>query len=330
MARLARPRVLLLFTACLASCAGPLGPPPALVLQAEQPTIPVATSDDHDEEDDVVTAQGAPGELQGEDDKPDWNDRFIDPVSAPLTFESPLVHTSVRPIVLRHEFPGTSLFQGGYLLAYAVQFRWAITDRIAFIATKDGRAHLRPGTGPDESGYLDLAAGFKFIVHDDPDGGSLITTGFTYEGTNGDRDVFQGNGNGLWRPFVSGAFDLDPAHVIASVAASLPVSGNKESQSIDYHLHFSPADAGEIVPLLEINGIHYTNNGRALAANFEGVDYANLGSNNVDGNDIITAAAGLRWKAAEKSHVGFVIERPLTQRKDIFDLRYTLDWVKRF
>ncbi len=267
-----------------------------------------------------------------EDARP-WTDRFQDPVSAPITFESPVVHTSVRPIFLHHEFHETGLLDGGYLRGVAVQARYAVTDRLAVIAVKDGRFKLDTGGKspiPDGTGYADIGGGVKYVVHEDPDSGSLYTVGLIYEGTNGDRSVLQGNGEGMWRPFVSGAWNVDTYNVVATVGANLPVSGGDEPQTLDWHLHFSPDTEDDFVPLIEVNGIHYMNEGRNLPVNFEGVDYASLGSTMVKGHDVITGAVGFRYAVTEMGKLGFAYEHPLTSREDIFDDRYTVDWMQRF
>lgn len=265
-----------------------------------------------------------------EDGESHWSLDAVDPVSAPLTFESPLVHTSVRPVALYHSIPETNLLGGGRLKAFAVQARWAVTDRFAVIATKDGRAKLQTGILKDETGWLDIAAGVKYVIVDDPESKTLVTTGLTYETTAGDRDLFQGNGEGLFRPFVSALFGGDAVNVTASVAASLPVDGGAESSSVDYHLHFSPVTDSWFIPVAEINGIHYFDNGSNLPFNFEGVDYANLGSSGVQGHDIITAAVGARMRTGDNSTFGLAYERPVTNREDIFEDRITADWLLRF
>ena len=38
--------------------------------------------------------------------------------------------------------------------------------------------------------------------------GRLVTPGLIFEASNGSRDVFQGNGDGLLRPFVSAGYDV--------------------------------------------------------------------------------------------------------------------------
>lgn len=267
---------------------------------------------------------------RAEASEPHWSHASLDPISAPLSFESPQIHTSVRPVALYHEIPRRNVLDGGRLRAFAVQARWAVTDRVAVIATKDGRAKLQTGLLGAETGWLDIAAGVKVVLFDDAESKTLITGGVTYEATAGDRDLFQGNGEGLFRPFVSGLFGGDDVDVTASVAASLPVDGGAESSSIDYHLHFSPVTDARVVPVFEINGIHYLDEGRALPFNFEGVDYANLGSSGVQDNDVITAALGARFRAGDMSTFGLAYERPVTSRKDIFGSRYTADWMLRF
>lgn len=258
-------------------------------------------------------------------------DGTIDPVSAGFTFESPYVHTSVRPVFLYHEFPSSSIFGGGDLKVYAAQFRLALTDRLAFIATKDGFADLNPDAfSDDETGWLDLAAGFKYAVVDDEDSGLTITPGLIYEFTQGSSDVFQGNGEGIWRPFVSAGFDLGEINLIGSVGADIPVDSDAESTSVDYHAHVSYEVNEWFVPLVEINGIHYVDDGDALPVNFEAVDYGNLGASMVDGNTIITGAIGTRIRLADWAHFGAAYEVPLTSREDIFDKRVSLDVILKF
>ena len=271
--------------------------------------------------------QGATG--GAEEPKP-WEQRFIDPVSAPLTFETPVHHTGFTGVFLHHRFPETSFFKGGHLTGGALQLRWAVTERFSIIAVKDGRFALKPGQGQDATGWADVGGGIKYAVIDDKEDGFLMSLGLTYEATNGDSKIFQGNGAGLWRPFVTAGVEGEDVNVLASVAASVPVSRDRESTSFDWHLQFTPADAEEFVPLLEINGIYYYRAGRALPVNFEGVDYANLGSSKVQGNNLITAAAGMRWRVAKHSDLGIAFERPVTNRKDIFRDRITVDWVRRF
>lgn len=266
----------------------------------------------------------------GHDEDHDWAQRLVDPVTAPFLFETPVIHSSVQPVFMRHEFPGASILGGGNLRGYALQLRLAVTDRLAFIAIKDGRIDFNPGAFPDDTGYTDIGGGFKYMIHEDVDAGEIVTVGLTYENTTGDGSVLQGNGDGGWRPFVSAGWDDGDTNAIATVGAYLPVDGNAESQILDYHLQFSWELNDVFVPLVEINGLHYMNGGRTTPGDQEGVDYANLGTVGVENNDIITGAVGFRWRFDDNIDFGFAYEDTLTAREDIFGNRVTADMIWRF
>lgn len=260
----------------------------------------------------------------------DWNRRLIDPVTQPYWFESPIISSQVRPIHIRHDFPGSSVVGGGKLRAYALQLRYAVTPRLALIAVKDGHIDFEPGGLPHDSGNTDIAGGFKFMVFEDPDSGQLVTVGLVYECDNGDTEVFQGNGSGVWRPFVTGGWDLGAVNLTTLVGANLARDGKAESDSVDYHLHVSYEATPGFWPLIEINGVHYTDDGEAFPTHQELLDYGNLGSTMVEDHDVITGAAGFRWRLSETLDFGFAWEWPLSTREDIFEDRVTLDLIKRF
>lgn len=84
-----------------------------------------------------------------------------------------------------------------------------------------------------------------------------------------------------------------------------------------------------MTPLIEFNGITWTDGGNALAVDFEGGDLINLGASDADGT-VITGALGMRWAAREDVSIGFAYEVPLTSREDLIDSRATLDLVWSF
>lgn len=259
-----------------------------------------------------------------------WTSRLIDPVSAPTTFESPVIHTSLNGIFMQHELPDDSIFDGGDVQIYALQGRYAVSDRLALIATKDGYIDLNPGTGADESGLADIAGGFKYAVIDDPDKGLLVTPGLIFETTSGDEEVFQGQGDGVLRPFVSAGWDRGELNVLGSLAYNLPLDKDAKSTSFDYHLHLDYEVSPKFFPLIEFNGITYIDDGDALAVDFEGGDLINLGSGDVSGNTLITGAVGARYRVNEALYLGFAYEVPLTSREDIIDSRVTVDLLYLF
>ena len=257
-----------------------------------------------------------------------WKGRLTDPITAPYWFESPLHHTSLRPVLIRHNFPANSIFGGGELDVVALQARLAVTPRFSVIATKDGYFDLNPDvTALEGDGYSDIAGGAKYAFIDDPEAGYLLTGGLIFELTQGSTEVFHGNGDGVVRPFVTGAWDRDEFDLMYALGLNYPLDDDAESTSIDFHLNATYAATETLRPMIEFNGIRYISSGNVLPVNFEGVDVVNLGSNDVAGNTIITGAIGGRWLISSSASLGLAYETALTGREDIFDDRIMLDLV---
>ena len=60
---------------------------------------------------------------------------------------------------------------------------------------------------------------------------------------------------------------------------------------------------------------------------FEGIDIANLGSDDVEGNDVLIWAVGFRAAIGERMSIGLAYERPLTSRRDIHKQRVWLNFL---
>ena len=85
-----------------------------------------------------------------------WKGRLTEPVTAPYWFESPMIHTSLRPVLIRHNFPSDSIFGAGELDVIALQARLAVTERLDKVGTWVGIPlldHLVVG----EAGYWSFA-----------------------------------------------------------------------------------------------------------------------------------------------------------------------------
>ena len=98
------------------------------------------------------------------------------------------------------------------------------------------------------------------------------------------------------------------------------------------------------MPFIELNGLHYVRSGdgsrkinsrlgtirlktgtNALGLRpFEGVDVANLGADSIAGGDLVTMAWGLRLPLDDALSLGASYERPLSNRKDIWEERVTV------
>lgn len=256
-----------------------------------------------------------------------WVGRLAEPVTMPYWFESPTIHTSLRPVYVHHRFPGDSILGKGSLDVYALQARIAINERLAIIATKDGYMDLDLDSGVQETGWADIAGGFKYALLDDSDAGRIVSVGLIGEFTQGSSPVLQGNGDGVLRPFVASGFDMGAYDLLATVGYNHPLDSDAESTSLDWHFNFSFEATESLRPFAELNGITYVSDGDAIPGlDSEGVDVVNLGAGDVSGNDVITGALGLRWALSENVQFGAAWEAPvLTSRSDLYDDRITLD-----
>ena len=258
-----------------------------------------------------------------------WRDRLIEPVTAPTTFESPVIDTQVRPMIIRHEIPSDAATGKGRATVIAVQARVAVTEDLAIIAVKDGWIDLRTQAFPDDTGYADVAAGVKYSFFKDAQAGTLVTGGLVYETDMGNGEVFQGNGDGVIRPFVSAGHAMGKFNFLGELAYNWVLDDKNESTSYDWHLHCSYDWMKCVVPLVEINGIEWTDGGEGLAIDDEGGDLINLGSQNVDGS-VVSGAIGARFPYSANLSFGLGYEWPLSTRGDLLDERITFDAVWSF
>ena len=158
-----------------------------------------------------------------------WLDNTISPVSNPIYFEDPKVTSEVRPVYMYHFLPGTFNFNGGsvplggQVQVMAVQFRYALTDKLGLIASKDGYIEFQPNSTLNKSyGWGDLAAGLKYVLVDDQDDQFIMTPGFSLTLPTGSTAVFQARGSGEWNAFVSAEKGFDQLHLTANGGLIIP------------------------------------------------------------------------------------------------------------
>jgi hypothetical protein len=275
---------------------------------------------------------------------------FVMPMADPYIFEDPFITTGISVWGLWQEFPNNSIFGGGTAVsgdggdawAIAIQARLAITDRLAFIATKDGYTFLNPGADAvykETDGFMNIAAGFKYALIEMPEDNFILSPSLRVEVPVGQDQVFQGYGSGAVIPAVSAAWGSGDFHLIGDLGGQIPFDTKKQSTSFFYHLHLDYAVMPFFVPLIELSGMHWTGSGRGninatntklgfdptLTAaqgllgtgDFEGGDLINLGSQGVGGNDTVKLAVGARFPLTDNESLGAVYEFPLTHRNDI-------------
>lgn len=255
---------------------------------------------------------------------------YVSPVSSPLFNETPYITTEARPMWVHQNIPSQFASDGGDIDVLAVQLRVAITDRIGFIATKDGWADIDFDKNvTDENGAVNLAFGFKFAAISDAETNTLLTLGIKYEAPSGDIKTnnikMQGQGDGLIDLFVSGARTFDRVGVEASLGTQIAMDADKDMSFMHYSLHVDYDVMERVFPLIEFNGYTPIQDGNRTAFAANGMDLVNLGCRNP--NTIITFAPGVRVRLTDNVDYGFAFEMPLTDEEDLMDWRVTNDFV---
>lgn len=129
--------------------------------------------------------------------------------------------------------------------------------------------------------------------------------------------------------------------MVSDLGAEIPFDRSDMSTFLFYNLHLDYAVYENFVPFVEFSGQHWTDGGdggltvhttvgdlplRVVQAAFgtgsgEGNDVVNLGSQGVEGNDIVTMAVGARFPITRHVHAAFSYEFPLTTREDLYQQR---------
>jgi hypothetical protein len=163
--------------------------------------------------------------------------RFIEPITNPVFFEDPRSMTRLRVWFMNQMIPEHSILAGGDLQVFAAQATVALNERFALIAQKDGYIQIQPDSGLDVEGWGDIATGVKYVIIRDPCNQFILSGGVLYEWSNGSRDVWQGNGDGMWNFFLSAGKELGRTHVIGNAGYHQPNNSSQESTWVHYSLH---------------------------------------------------------------------------------------------
>jgi hypothetical protein len=255
-------------------------------------------------------------------------DDFVSPMTNPVYFEDPRTLTEARFIFLNHRVPNS--LGGDNVQLYALQLRAALTERLSFIATKDGFIVSQNPLVDD--GFADVAAGLKYNLLRDPQTQTIWSVGATYELPAGSRRALQGNGDGEFHLFTTAGMEiLDGMHWITASGFRLPANRAVENQSYYWsnHLDKEIGDSG-IYLVGETTWWRWLSETDAFPVGVEGLDLFNLGSVNVKNNNIVTGAVGLKVKPSGNTEVGIAWETFLTDRRDILQNRLTVDWILRY
>jgi len=282
----------------------------------------------------------------------------FNPMGMPFLFEDPYITTGLNFAYVYHRLPEGAAFDGGEAQVLALQIRAAITDKLGFIATKDGLTFLRPGKASvvaEDTGIFDMTVGFKYALIESEENNFILSPAIRYEIPLGSKKLFQRNGSGVIIPSASfrwglGKLGLDGANLIAGLGGEIPVDSASGTESLFYNVHLDYGIKVEnsvvkyIVPFIEVNGFHYTEGGDGMKAVYlrgggavsvttaEAVlgsgplvagDVANLGSTGASGLNLVVLGGGVRIPTKWDVSFGLLYEGPISSNEGIHDQRFT-------
>lgn len=275
------------------------------------------------------------------------------PISNPTLFDLAIPRTNAHAIMMHQEMPGNVAVAGGGEIplggdfqVYALQLEYALSDRLAIVATKDGYVNFNPdNTLAQENGFANIAAGLKYAFIYQPENGFAMSSTMTFEIPIGESEVTQGSGDGGVNLILS-ALKIDGAlQLAAGAGVQIPFDNDASSTTTFVSTHVSYQAHRYFTPLLELNWYHVMEEGdggkryseQAGGAmpsiiGFEGGDLLNWGAaNGKDNADIVTLAAGFRSQLTDHLNAGLAYEMPLTDKEEnLMESRVTLDLIWNF
>lgn len=269
------------------------------------------------------------------------------PISNPTLFDLALPTTSLHPIFLHHVLPdrinagGGSVPFGGDVQLYALQFEYALNDRLSIVATKDGYVDMNFDNSAfsDSTGFANLGGGLKYAFLLDPISKTALSGSFTMEFPTGNSDVLQGEGDGLANIIFSGLKLVDDWQFAGGAGVQVPFSDEQATMGwISAHASYEVSKW--FIPLVEVNWFRVLDGGNGAgnfggqlgggipgAVEFEGGDLFNLGALNASDNpDFVSVAVGFRSRLTDSVTAGVAYEVPLTDEEDsLMKNRLTVD-----
>ncbi|MEM6259049.1 MAG: hypothetical protein AAGI37_12110 [Planctomycetota bacterium] len=255
---------------------------------------------------------------------------FVNPITAGYYHENSFVTSDVRAWYIYHQFDNNGVANGGIggnAQIAAVQIRLALTDRLQFVAYKDGYAWFDDSAVNDE-GWNDVAAGLKYNFYRDIEDQFYMSAGLGYQIDLGDSAVLQDDE--LVRIWVSADKGFDGLHIGGTFnyfAAVDTESSLGNSDTISWHLHADYYLTDWFSPVVEINGYHTVDEG-TVAVPFSGVDVANLGGG--EGEDVVTLGVGGEFRVLNNVDIRAAYEFGLTDNRQLFGDRLTFSLVYSF
>ncbi|MDC0358746.1 hypothetical protein OAO01_08020 [Oligoflexia bacterium] len=255
-------------------------------------------------------------------------DSMISPISNPTNFEDPRAISEARLIYMHHDIEGDFYTGGGDIQIYDLQLRGAVNDRLALMLTKFAYVDLDPDQVlPSASGLSNLTVGAKYAFYKDISTTTIMTGGVRWEIPTGDKDVLQGEGDGFFNPFLSGAVPMGELNFMAASGFRFPLDPD-DSTFYDFDFHFD-VPMGAFYPAFELNLVYVVDAGQRLPIDDEGLDFFSIGSTDSEGEMMLTGAIGGRYKVSETVDFGFAYQFPMNSSdgSDFTNWRITTDLI---
>lgn len=255
---------------------------------------------------------------------------FVNPITSPYYHENSFITSDIRAWYLYHQFDNDGVANGGLggtAQIAAVQVRLALTDRLQFVAYKDGYAWFDDSVVNDD-GWMDIAAGLKYNFYRDVEEQLYLSAGLGYQIDLGDSAVLQDDEQvRLWLSADKGFDKLHLGGTFNYFIATDTESSLGNSDTISWHVHADYRLCDRFSPVVEFNGYHTVSEG-TVAVPFGGVDVANLGGG--EGEDVITMGLGGELRVCENTAIRAAYEFALTDNSQLFGDRITLSLVYGF
>jgi len=265
---------------------------------------------------------------------------FISPVTNTFLAEDPRALSEFRPLYLLQTIPGSDpVFQGGNINFFGAQARIAFTEKWSLVLHKLGGLWINPGDNSvlgSTSGFSEVWLGPKWTFLRGLETQTLGAAGIQFQLPTGSTTAYQNTGSLSIVPY--GTFSqrflpttLGTWNILDTFGYSISIDNERSDYLFNtLHIDLDVGNNDKIFPLMELNWYRYTSNGSSLPfASSEGRDLINFGSR-VQGNNYLSFAAGARYKFTERMQMGAALEFPLIAPRDLFDFRFTLDFILRY
>jgi hypothetical protein len=266
--------------------------------------------------------------------------RYVPPLTFPYFNESAQIRSEIRPLYFYNHIPDDFVSVGGFktggdLNVFTVQGRAAITDRWAFLVTKNGYADVKfDDLLPSDDGALNFAFGAKYAALSMPETDTYLTGGLKYEAPSGDIETgtieLQGGGDGFFDLFVS--FESALWHrlgVQTSSGFNMAVDPDHDATSFHASVHVDYEVVQSLFAVVETNVLTTIDEAdrtdSSLLGSFEGYDVLSFGATSA--GTVATIGLGARYRLGQYALFGLVYELPVTARQDIIDFRIGCDLV---